>query len=80
MVTPFDDDGALDEEARRRACRVTCSTTAPTGSCGRHAPARRATLTDDEKLRLWELAVAESGDATVIAGTGHQRHRAHASS
>ena len=29
-----------------------------------------ATLTDDEKLRLWELGVAEAGDATVIAGTG----------
>ena len=29
-----------------------------------------ATLTDDEKVRLWELAVAEAGDAPVIAGTG----------
>jgi 4-hydroxy-tetrahydrodipicolinate synthase len=29
-----------------------------------------ATLTDEEKLRLWELAVAECGDAQVIAGTG----------
>jgi 4-hydroxy-tetrahydrodipicolinate synthase len=28
------------------------------------------TLSDDEKCRLWELAVAECGDATVIAGTG----------
>jgi 4-hydroxy-tetrahydrodipicolinate synthase len=29
-----------------------------------------ATLTDEEKARLWELGVAESGDATIIAGTG----------
>jgi 4-hydroxy-tetrahydrodipicolinate synthase len=29
-----------------------------------------ATMTDEEKLRLCALAVAESGDATVIAGTG----------
>ncbi len=28
------------------------------------------TLTDAEKLRLWELGVAESGDALVVAGTG----------
>jgi 4-hydroxy-tetrahydrodipicolinate synthase len=29
-----------------------------------------ATLDDEEKCRLFELAVAECGDATVIAGTG----------
>jgi 4-hydroxy-tetrahydrodipicolinate synthase len=29
-----------------------------------------ATMTDDEKARLWELGVAECGDAPVIAGTG----------
>jgi 4-hydroxy-tetrahydrodipicolinate synthase len=28
------------------------------------------TLSDDEKCRLWELAVAGCGDAPVIAGTG----------
>jgi 4-hydroxy-tetrahydrodipicolinate synthase len=28
------------------------------------------TLTDDEKCRLWEIGVAESGDSPVIAGTG----------
>ena len=32
------------------------------------------TLTDEEKARLWQLAVEESGDAPVIAGTGHLRH------
>jgi 4-hydroxy-tetrahydrodipicolinate synthase len=36
-----------------------------TGSTG-----EAATLTDDEKARLWEIAVAEAGDAPVIAGTG----------
>jgi 4-hydroxy-tetrahydrodipicolinate synthase len=29
-----------------------------------------STLTDEEKARLWQLAVEESGDAPVIAGTG----------
>jgi 4-hydroxy-tetrahydrodipicolinate synthase len=29
-----------------------------------------ATMTDEEKVRLWELGVAECGDAPVIAGTG----------
>ena len=29
-----------------------------------------ATMTDEEKVRLWELGVAESGDAPIIAGTG----------
>jgi 4-hydroxy-tetrahydrodipicolinate synthase len=27
-------------------------------------------MTDDEKVRLWEIGVAETGGATVIAGTG----------
>jgi 4-hydroxy-tetrahydrodipicolinate synthase len=27
-------------------------------------------MTDEEKFRLWELGVAESGDAPIIAGTG----------
>jgi 4-hydroxy-tetrahydrodipicolinate synthase len=27
-------------------------------------------MTDEEKVRLWELGVAESGDAPIIAGTG----------
>ena len=29
-----------------------------------------ATLTDDEKVRLWEIGVAEAGGAPIIAGTG----------
>jgi len=33
-----------------------------------------ATLTDEEKIRLWELGVAERGEATIVAGTGHIRH------
>ena len=27
-------------------------------------------MTDEEKVRLWEIGVAESGDAPIIAGTG----------
>ena len=35
------------------------------------------TLDDDEKLRLIEIVVDEVGDrATVVAGTGLERHRA----
>ena len=69
MVTPFDAPGRVDEEAFVRLLHYLLDqgsdgvvVTATTGE----AP----TLQDDEKLRLWELAVAEAGDAPVIAGTG----------
>jgi 4-hydroxy-tetrahydrodipicolinate synthase len=69
MVTPFDGDGALDEDAAARLMRHLIENGSDglvlAGSTG-EAP----TLSDDEKCRLWELAVAECGDATVIAGTG----------
>jgi 4-hydroxy-tetrahydrodipicolinate synthase len=69
MVTPFDGDGGLDEEAAARLMRHLLEN----GSDGLVIAATTGeapTLSDDEKCRLWELAVAESGDATVIAGTG----------
>jgi 4-hydroxy-tetrahydrodipicolinate synthase len=69
MVTPFDRDGAVDEDAAARLMRHLLENGSDglviAGTTG-EAP----TLTDDEKCRLWELAVAECGDATVIAGTG----------
>jgi 4-hydroxy-tetrahydrodipicolinate synthase len=69
MVTPFDGDGALDEEAAARLMRHLVANGSDglvlAGSTG-EAP----TLSDDEKCRLWELAVAECDDATVVAGTG----------
>src|SRR5688572_14685769 len=69
MVTPFDRDGAVDEDAAARLMRHLLENGSDglviAGTTG-EAP----TLSDDEKCRLWELAVAECGDATVIAGTG----------
>jgi 4-hydroxy-tetrahydrodipicolinate synthase len=69
MVTPFDADGRVNEDAfvsllhhllENGSDGVVVAGTTGEGS----------TMTDEEKLRLCELAVAESGDATVIAGTG----------
>lgn len=69
MVTPFDRDGALDEDAAARLMQHLLDNGSDglvlAGSTG-----EGATLTDEEKARLWEIGVAESGDATVIAGTG----------
>jgi 4-hydroxy-tetrahydrodipicolinate synthase len=69
MVTPFDSDGEVDEDATVRLVHHLLDNGSDglviTGSTG-----EAATLTDDEKARLWEIAVAEAGDATVIAGTG----------
>jgi len=69
MVTPFDADGRLDEGAAARLMHHLLENGSDglvlAGSTG-----EGATLTDDEKARLWELGVAESGDAPIIAGTG----------
>jgi 4-hydroxy-tetrahydrodipicolinate synthase len=69
MVTPFDEDGRVDEDAAVRLMHHLLEDGSDglvlAGSTG-----EGATLSDEEKIRLWELAVAESGDATVIAGTG----------
>jgi 4-hydroxy-tetrahydrodipicolinate synthase len=69
MVTPFDRDGELDEDGAVRLIHHLLDNGSDglviTGSTG-----EAATLTDDEKARLWEIAVAEAGDAPVIAGTG----------
>jgi len=69
MVTPFDADGRLDEDAAGRLMHHLLDNGSDgvvlAGSTG-----EGATLSDDEKARLWERGVAECGDATVIAGTG----------
>jgi 4-hydroxy-tetrahydrodipicolinate synthase len=69
MVTPFDKDGEVDEDATVRLIHHLLENGSDglviTGSTG-----EGATLTDDEKARLWEIGVAEAGDAPVIAGTG----------
>ena len=69
MVTPFDGDGHVNEEAfvglLHHLLEHGSDGVVVAGTTG-----EGATLTDEEKLRLFELAVAEAGDATVIAGTG----------
>jgi len=70
IVTPFDDDLQVDEEAfvdlLRHLCGHGSDGVVVCGTTG-EAP----TLSDDEHLRLIELAVQERPDgATVVAGTG----------
>jgi 4-hydroxy-tetrahydrodipicolinate synthase len=69
MVTPFDDGGGLDEDAASQLMRHVLDSGSDglvlAGSTG-----EGSTLDDEEKLRLFELGVAESGDAPVIANTG----------
>src|SRR3954447_24316245 len=69
MVTPFDADGRVNEEAfvallhhllENGSDGVVVAGTTGEGS----------TMTDDEKLRLVDLAVKEANGAQVIAGTG----------
>lgn len=70
MVTPFESDGAVREDAARRLARHLVEHGSDglvvAGTTG-EAP----TLDDGEKLRLFETVVDEVGDsATVVAGTG----------
>lgn len=78
MVTPFEVDGRVAEEA---AVRLIHHLTA-NGSDGlviAGTTGEASTLSDDEKCRLFELAVAEAGEAMVIANTGSNdtAHSAH---
>src|SRR4051794_9664794 len=69
MVTPFDADGRVDEEAFVNLLHHLLEN----GSDGvvvAGTTGEGATLDDAEKMLLFERAVAEAGDATVIAGTG----------
>ena len=69
MVTPFDERGALAEEVAATLMRHLVAH----GSHGvvlAGTTGEASTLDDDEKLRLWEIGVAECGEALVIAGTG----------
>jgi 4-hydroxy-tetrahydrodipicolinate synthase len=69
MVTPFDSNGELDEAGAARLIHHLLENGSDglvlAGSTG-----EGATLTDEEKVRLWEIGVAESGDAPIVAGTG----------
>jgi len=70
ILTPMDEDGRVDLDGFRRLCRHLVDNGSDglvvTGTTG-EAP----TLTDEERLSLYEAALEEVGDrATVIAGTG----------
>jgi 4-hydroxy-tetrahydrodipicolinate synthase len=70
-LTPFTDDGGVDEDA----FVALVGHLLENGSDGvvvAGTTGEGATLTDDEKLRLFELAVTEygGGRATIVAGTG----------
>jgi 4-hydroxy-tetrahydrodipicolinate synthase len=70
IATPFREDGAVNTEAFRSLARFLVDHGSDglvvTGTTG-EAP----TLTDDERLSLYEAALDEVGDrATVVAGTG----------
>src|SRR4051794_702078 len=69
MVTPFDVNGGVDEDAFVRLLGFL----AENGSDGvvvAGTTGEGSTLTDEEKLRLFQLAADEGGDLLIVAGTG----------
>ena len=69
MVTPFDADGRLAEDAAARLMLHLLASGSDglvlAGSTG-----ESPTLSDDEKAALWEIGVSKCGDSLVVAGTG----------
>ena len=79
MVTPFDPDGSLNLDTFRRLC-VHLVENGSDGLVVAATTGEAPTLTDNEKLSLFEAAVDTVGDrATVIANTGtySTAHSAH---
>ena len=69
-LTPFADDGSVDEDAFV-ALVAHLLDNGSDGVVVAGTTGEGTTLTDDEKLRLFELAVSEFGDrGTIVAGTG----------
>ena len=70
IATPFSEDESVDEDAFATLCRSLIDD----GSHGlvvAGTTGEASTLTDEEKIRLCEIAVSEVGDrASIIAGTG----------
>ncbi len=69
MVTPFDAGGRVDERGAASLMRQLLEG----GSDGlvlAGTTGEGSTLDDEEKLRLWRLAVREAGDGLVVAATG----------
>ena len=70
IVTPFDKDGAVDYDRFRALARHVIDSGAD-GLVVAATTGESPTLTDDEKVALWGIAVDEVGErATVIASTG----------
>jgi 4-hydroxy-tetrahydrodipicolinate synthase len=70
IVTPFDKDGSVDYDRFRALARHVIDEGAD-GLVVAATTGESPTLTDDEKVALWEAAVDEVGErATVIASTG----------
>ena len=69
MVTPFGENGDLDEAATAALVGHLLANGSDglvlAGSTG-----EGSTLDDEEKLRLWQIGVAEGGGAPIIANTG----------
>ena len=85
IVTPFKPDGSLDVP-RFRALAAHLVAHGSDGLVVTGTTGESPTLSDDERIELWEAAVDEVGDrATVVAGTGtystehsvHLTERAH---
>jgi 4-hydroxy-tetrahydrodipicolinate synthase len=71
MVTPFAADGSLDLEAARGLASHLVDHRGSHGLVVAGTTGEAPTLSDDERLRLFEAVLEEVGDrATVIAGTG----------
>jgi len=69
MVTPFDGDGRLDEDATAALIRH-CLDNGSDGVVMASTTGEASTLDDEEKLRLFRLAAQEARDALVVANTG----------
>ena len=75
MVTPFDDDGALDLDGAAHAGPLAASTTATTASSSPAPPARRP-CSPTTSGSTCGTPLPRPVDVPLIAGHGHQRHRA----
>jgi 4-hydroxy-tetrahydrodipicolinate synthase len=69
MVTPFDGDGRVDEDATVALIRH-CLDNGSDGVVMASTTGESSTLDDEEKLRLFRLAADEAGDSIVVANTG----------
>lgn len=68
-VTPFDGNGQIDEESFVRLL-AHLSASGSDGVVVAGTTGEGSTLSDEEKLRLFELAAQEGGELLIVAGTG----------